>query len=33
MTEVVILTVSAAALGCWLLNLRRKALNGRRPQR
>jgi hypothetical protein len=25
MTEVVILAVSAAALGCWLLSLRRKA--------
>lgn len=33
MTEVVILTVSSAALGCWLLSLRRKAVHGRRHQR
>ncbi|SEG72300.1 hypothetical protein SAMN05444390_103503 [Marinobacterium lutimaris] len=33
MTEVVILTLSAAALGCWLLTLRRKSQNGRRQPR
>ncbi len=32
MTEVVILTLSAAALGCWLMSLRRKPAT-RRQQR